>query len=60
MPKKKEPKTQKWAYKIIESTASWESDEPTLNELGQEGWECVSAVCQGETVAYVLKRPLEE
>ena len=56
----------RWEYKVVDTTGPARDTEAALNKLGEEGWECVSAVSLvtggGETpirtsVRLVCKRP---
>lgn len=51
----------KWEYKVEESYGNHYSDQSMLNQLGAEGWECISirhiSICHHEQRAiFYLKR----
>jgi hypothetical protein len=56
-----------WEYRVLKSGSLWsgvkaDELEQKLNELGQEGWEVVSAVSFESTnkITVIAKRPLSE
>lgn len=43
-----------WQYKV-----TYNNEEPDLNRLGADGWECFAVVAKGETLKAFFKRHTE-